>query len=547
MTLEAAEAQVRSLPAEIREQLIAATGAWAPLPGPQTEAYLSLADILFYGGAAGGGKTDLLLGVALNEHQRACIWRRESPQLQGITDRMNEIRPDARDHFHSQKGIWTFPGGPQIELGSCPHVGNETRYQGRPHDLKGFDEICHFTEGQFRFLIGWLRSTTPGQRKRVVCTGNPPTRPEERWVIDFWGPWLKKDHPNPAKPGELRYFYTDPETGRDTEHPDGVPFFHEESGEVVLPLSRTFISSEIDDNPFLARSGYRSVLQGLPEPLRSQLLKGNFYAGLQDHERQVIPTAWVQAAMDRWKPRDDKGQMTAVGVDPNRGGADKLGLSRRHGSWFDEILTYSGAEVPDGPAAASIVVQHLRGACPINVDVIGYGSSCVDFLTGLGLNVNAMNGSAGSSLVDKTGRLKFYNLRTKWYWELREMLDPANTEPVALPPDSALLAELCAPRYTVKTSGSGSGLTATIQVESKDELLKPSRLGRSPDMADALVYASADMENWGTYPAGSRMGGPRDIISQRTRPESAKRGQSRPVGGDWNRSLDYSNIDRGIV
>ena len=37
---------------------------WSPLPGQQTIAYHSPADILFYGGAAGGGKTDLLVGVA---------------------------------------------------------------------------------------------------------------------------------------------------------------------------------------------------------------------------------------------------------------------------------------------------------------------------------------------------------------------------------------------------------------------------------------------------------------------------------------------------
>lgn len=520
---------------------MAATGPWAPLPGPQTEAFESKADILFYGGAAGGGKTDLLLGAALTQHTRSCIWRREAPQLQGVVDRMSEMVPDVP--FNSQKGIYRLQGGRQIELGSCPHIGNETRYQGRPHDLKGFDEICHFAETQFRFLIGWLRSTRPGQRKRVICTGNPPTKPEERWVVKYWAPWLDPSHPKPAQPGELRYFYTDPTTGEDVEYPDGVPFKHE-TGEIIVPLSRTFIPSAVEDNPFLVRTGYKSVLQGLPEPLRSQMLKGDFQAGQNDHEFQVIPTAWVEAAQKRWKPRDDKGAMTAVGVDPNRGGRDKMVISRRHGNWFDELLDFGGEMVPDGPAAAALVVQNVRGACPINVDVIGYGASCVDFLAGLGMNVNALTGNAGTTLTDRTGRLRFFNMRACWYWNLREMLDPANTDPIALPPDQDLLMDLCAPRYRVTTSGSGKGLTAVLQVESKDELLKPTRLGRSPDRGDALVYASAQMDNWGTFPAGSRRGGPRDNIHG----DPGRAGVSKPhVGGDWARPIDYSDIDKGIL
>ena len=40
--------------------------AWVPNPGPQTQAFLCEADELFYGGEAGGGKTDL--GIGLSPH-----------------------------------------------------------------------------------------------------------------------------------------------------------------------------------------------------------------------------------------------------------------------------------------------------------------------------------------------------------------------------------------------------------------------------------------------------------------------------------------------
>jgi hypothetical protein len=49
---------------------------WVPNPGPQTEAYFSKADVLLYGGEPGGGKSQLILGLAFNEHQRTLIMRR---------------------------------------------------------------------------------------------------------------------------------------------------------------------------------------------------------------------------------------------------------------------------------------------------------------------------------------------------------------------------------------------------------------------------------------------------------------------------------------
>jgi hypothetical protein len=71
-----------------------------------------------------------------------------------------------------------------------------------------FDELPNFLEQQYRYLIGWNRTTKPGQRSRVVATGNPPQGPEGEWVIKYWAPWLDPTHQNPAAPGELRWFAT---------------------------------------------------------------------------------------------------------------------------------------------------------------------------------------------------------------------------------------------------------------------------------------------------------------------------------------------------
>jgi hypothetical protein len=180
---------------------------WTPIAGVQTQAYLSKATITGYGGAAGGGKTDLAVGLALTEHQRVMIVRDEAKQLKGITDRIIEI-VGHRKGFNSVGGSWTNPvPNCLIDLLGIPNIGDETKMQGVPHDLIVFDETANLRESQVRFLMGWLRSADPKQRKRVLMTFNPPTTAEGRWVIDYFKPWLDKNYEPKAKSGELRACY----------------------------------------------------------------------------------------------------------------------------------------------------------------------------------------------------------------------------------------------------------------------------------------------------------------------------------------------------
>lgn len=474
--------RMKDLPADQRAQLddflrMADPAIWVPQAGPQMEAMESSADILFYGGSAGGGKTSLILGLALTQHEHSIVFRREAVQLVGIEEQMMRIL-GTRDGYNSQDGIWRLPEDRVLELGSVKEPGDWVKYQGRPHDLKAFDEICHFTEGQFRALIGWLRTDNPQVRQRVVCAGNPPTSAEGEWVIRYWAPWLDPMHPNPAKPGELRWFVTD-EKGEDMEVAGPEPVAV--GSELVQPKSRTFIPSRVDDNLFLQMTGYKATLQALPEPLRSQMLRGDFNAGAIDPVWQLIPTEWVKAAQARWREPDQKGPMTALGFDPSRGGRDKSSAARRHGNWFDKLVTAPGVVTKDGPTAAAFVTPLVRNGAPIALDSIGIGSSALDFLVGLGLNVHSVVGSEASSLMDKAGQLHFRNKRAEMYWRLREALDPTNPNPIALPPDSELLGDLTAPRYKVVTMGKG----AAIQISSKDDIRDV--LGRSPDKGDSIA------------------------------------------------------------
>lgn len=469
-------------PSEKREVdrllMSSATAIWSPLPGPQSMAYASTADVIGYGGSAGGGKTDLALGKAINQHQRIAVYRVNGTEHAAFIDRAEELVGN-RDGFNETKGIWRNfgPRKCQLELGSFPSLGEERKHRGRPHDLKVFDEASEMLEQQVRFLLTWLRTTKKEQRCQALLCFNPPTTAEGRWVISFFAPWLDPKHPNPAKPGEIRWFVM--LDGVETEVVSGEPFKH--GDELLQPQSRTFIPARVTDNPYLMGTNYMTQLQALPEPLRSQMLKGDFQAGMSDDPWQVIPTAWVDIAMARWKELIIKPPMDSTGVDVARGGKDKTIIARRHGLWFDRAIEFPGSETPDGPSVAGQVIAHNRDQSVVHIDVIGVGASPYDFLKDLTQTI-PVNVSESATGFDKSGRLRFFNLRSQLWWKMREALDPQANNGIALPPDSKLKADLCAPTWRPQGP--------IIRVEGREEIVK--RIGRSPDWASAYILALMD-------------------------------------------------------
>src|SRR3954466_10563521 len=79
---------------QLRRSTTKAPPIWTPFPGPQTRALNSKADVLFFGGAAGPGKTTLLLGVAAMQHQFSIIFRREFKQLEDIRQKAEMMYRD---------------------------------------------------------------------------------------------------------------------------------------------------------------------------------------------------------------------------------------------------------------------------------------------------------------------------------------------------------------------------------------------------------------------------------------------------------------------
>jgi hypothetical protein len=408
--------------------------------------------------------------------------------------------------------VWKLNDGRRIEFGGVEKETDVQKFQGRPHDLKGFDELTHFTEYQFRYLKGWNRTTKPNQRCRVIAGFNPPTSAEGDWVIRYFGPWLDKRHPRPAANGELRWFAM--LGGKEVEVRNGLPFWWREQDsdteELIEPESRTFIRATVEDNPILLARGYKKTLQAFPEPLRSLYLKGAFDIAQLDHPWQVIPTAWVEAAQKRWTKRPRERvvrELTDIGVDVARGGADKTVYAPRCNEYIDELLVRPGRTTPDGKAVIRDILDLLGQSCPktvkVKIDAVGVGSSPVDLGRMFGVNIIAMFAGAKSGAFAKTGKLGFFNKRAEWIWRLREALDPASDQDIELPPGRSLLADLTAPRYELVARG--------VKIESKDEIRE--RISRSPDEGEAVIHAFGEAQNVIIQGPMIFVGGARDSIN----------------------------------
>lgn len=523
--------------------------AWRPNPpkegaefSPQEEAFASEADETGYGGRSGGGKTSLLAGTAIRQHYRSIIFRREYNEFGEITTQIDEILgPLGRWRGSERK--WLLPAGRTIQYGACRTDVDARSFRGNPHDFYGFDELTEFSESHFIFITGWNRTNRPNQRCRIVTTFNPPSNSEGQWVVDRYAPWIDPGYPTPASHGELRWFIR--VKGRDMEaYPrfwaeiDGQPVYLDDlpssqviqahgrlprilqggqlykcrasevtvDGESYLPSSRTFIAAGIDDNPFLGPE-YRAKIDAMPEPMRSQLLYGDFGLGRQDDIWQIIPSAWVDEAFARWKRRtidlgtagvirpDGCDVLQQIGCDVARDGPDEVVIMRRYGNWYDWPIYVEKDETAaknmkrtGGFVGRRILVAVDTGSTPqLMIDLLNVGTSVVDWLAenteGSGMRVIPFVASA-RSMPEKTvqGGLKIANDRALAYWLMRDLLDPQNGHDLMLPPSPKLRADLCAPRYIVKSG--------TIWMEKKEEI--KARLGRSTDTGDACVLAALE-------------------------------------------------------
>lgn len=199
---------------------------------------------VFYGGAAGGGKSDWLLMGALEyvdvPGYAAIIFRKTFTDLAlpgAIMSRSHEWLRSTDAHWNAQKQ-WVFPSGAVLQFAFMDRASDELRYQSAEFQFVGFDELTQFPEDQYTYLFSRLRRPEEGPLSRVPlrqCAASNPGGVGHGWVKARF----------PIKPGETK--------GR-----------------------RVFIPAKMDDNPHLDVIGYRASLSKLGETLQRQLEDGDW-------------------------------------------------------------------------------------------------------------------------------------------------------------------------------------------------------------------------------------------------------------------------------
>ena len=254
-----------------------------PQIGPQERFLSASADIVVFGGAAGGGKSYALLLEAVrhcrNPDFRGVVFRRTYPQITaggGLWDAAGKVYPRIGGRPNRSELKYTFAAGSQIAFRHLQYETNVYDWQGAELAFVGFDELTHFTERQFFYLLSRNRSTC-GVRPYVRATCNPDAG---SWVAQFLAWWIEPDSgfPDPGRVGVVRWFYRDGEETHWYDSRGAAEAAHPDLSRDAPPKSVTFVPAKLEDNPALVRAdpGYRANLMALPYVERERLLAGNW-------------------------------------------------------------------------------------------------------------------------------------------------------------------------------------------------------------------------------------------------------------------------------
>ncbi len=218
---------------------------YAPLV-QQRKFHESAAKFRLYGGAAGGGKTYALIWEAILRCLKydfpvtGAIFRRSFPELETTIIRtMKELLPPWFYSYNQQQHIMTFLTKDVIEFCYAETDTDATRYQSREWDFIAVDELTHFSEYRFTYLLSRLRTTKPLKVKFFAATN--PGGVGHAWVKDRW---VSKTCTQP---------------GYD-------------------PSEYDFIPAKVTDNSYIMKANpdYIKNLESLPENERRALLMGDW-------------------------------------------------------------------------------------------------------------------------------------------------------------------------------------------------------------------------------------------------------------------------------
>ncbi len=211
---------------------------------PRQRAFISAsAGEVLFGGAAGGGKSygqviDAFLFSLKYPRSKQLILRRTFPELdKSIIRTVLGLYPQSVFSYKAARHEGIFKNGSIIDFGYCDNERDVYRYQSAEYDVIRFDELTHFTEEMYVYLISRVRGTN-GYPKQIKSTTNPG---------GIGHGWVKARFIDIGEP--------------DCEH-----------------LGRIFIPSRVSDNVFLMKNdpGYKARLEMLSKKDREALLYGNW-------------------------------------------------------------------------------------------------------------------------------------------------------------------------------------------------------------------------------------------------------------------------------
>lgn len=239
----------------------------------------------------------------------------------------------------------------------------------------------------------------------------------------------------------------------------------------------------------------RAKQWGVNSAVFKNRVKGEFATSSAD---SVIPLAWIEASMDRWREWDESGRLgeglglRIMGVDTARFGDDKSVFAERIGDRVEKLYIYAKQSVP---VTAGFLKPLAEKSHEVRIEMdSGLGASVFDILNeeidfmNPSMNLVEITMGAGTTAMDKTNTFRFNSVRSASWWHMRELLDPDGDHDVALYPSDILLGDLAAPGYEIKYVYG----YLTICVEQKVLIRKKNRLGRSTDEGDAVVLSFWD-------------------------------------------------------
>lgn len=455
-------------------------------PGMQWEFLRRDETEVFYGGEAGGGKSEALLMDALRYVQHkdysAIIFRREFPDLEDLINRAIEIytHPSFGAKYNSSKHRFKFPAGARIRFSHLQHLKSIYSHQGQQYDFIGFDELTQFPKPAYLYLFSRLRGKNPNIRRYMRGTGNP----DGEGLL-----WVKARFIDPMPPLATRAFVT--RAGQDVIVPYGTP---ESVTRCFVPCIRAENIALMDNDP-----DYEARLNLLPEA-QKLALKFGIWSTL-DRPDQLIQGTWWQKALEGKCPY--KAGAFAFGGDFAHFGNDLSVIVSGEGNRPFKIETWPKTRTT---LFAQLIAERIaeRGYQGwAGVDTVGPGVGVWDQLVenhkDIVDRVDPCN-HKDPSFDDKWATVyKFNNLRSQMWWKFRDdmeygRIDLSLLQAVIIPdPDKPgemkvvggtellgqLQEEIFAHTYRVHNG--------VIEIISKEDLRDAELLGHSPDLADALV------------------------------------------------------------